>query len=432
MRQILAFFALLVCTATVWADPYGYYDLSKVTTVSETAEGKRYQFDGKYFDLIFNDLSGRALFYPVEFEDYEGQRRAAKDVANLSKMLDPLLEQHPDDQSLLLRAAKLANVGYNLDVSGMSKKTRTFYKRLLKLEPENREVNYLYGVYLAGAGKQKKSHPYLIKALELGEVNAAYSLGLSFVSIGEDAKGLKYLRQYRNAKPNDSRVDALIAAVEKQSPKLKIKTSVGSEITNLKQLNQLSRTYYLDPKPDLISGAIDVAANNGVWTGRNYLGQYSGFFNCVFHRYDKGWREKWQQQVAQLDEENRRQFNLLLEMKPDAFMAEVESSPLKNDMQWFCFFATGDTEKLRGILEALTDLDEREDLNRFLTAASARWSLARFAGKHPQVKRVVEKLREGEHEGLRSAAEDILTKSPKALKEEAAAVVVDQKKRGIW
>ena len=74
-------------------------------------------------------------------------------------------------------------------------------------------------------------------------------------------------------------------------------------------------------------------------------------------------------------------------------------------MHWGCYFATGDTAHIAAIVEELAHLAAPADLNLFLTAASAEWSLASNARQHPSVREFLERAR-GSAEPLREAQLD--------------------------
>ena len=91
----------------------------------------------------------------------------------------------------------------------------------LKIAPDNLNVNYNYGVFLASASKIKESIPYLEKALSLGAIDAEYSLGMVYVSLGDKSKALQYLENYKKSTSNNSEVSKLIEALKNEKTEIK-------------------------------------------------------------------------------------------------------------------------------------------------------------------------------------------------------------------
>ncbi|QOL24699.1 hypothetical protein LP316_10155 [Thalassotalea sp. LPB0316] len=80
----------------------------------------------------------------------------------------------------------------------------------------------------------------------------------------------------------------------------------------------------------------------------------------------------------------------------------------------------------------LNYLDDRQDINLFLTASSAKWSLASNARHHLQVKMAMEAMKVGDALEMRPIAAEILEKAPEAMRAETIAVLKEQKEKGIW
>ena len=83
----------------------------------------------------------------------------------------------------------------------------------------------MYGTFLAGAGKPKEALPYLEKALSVGVVDAAYAIGMTYLTLGDKDRALKNLEDYKRRKPSDRNVDKLIDAI--RNGKIEFKRSPG-------------------------------------------------------------------------------------------------------------------------------------------------------------------------------------------------------------
>lgn len=219
---IFALFAsLTVGFSVVHAKEYGSYDLRRVLTASEKPDGKKFGIDTNYLDRILEDLALHARNYPPRFDTPEDRQRAIADAKALSEMLGVVVNgpsAHPD---LLLRAGFLNSMGHNLDIPGSAEKTLSIFQRLLAAAPDHPRGNYTYGTFLAGVGKSKDAIPYLKKALGAGVVDAAYALGMTYLTLGDKQKALENLANYKQQRPNDQNVDRLIEGIRSGTIEIK-------------------------------------------------------------------------------------------------------------------------------------------------------------------------------------------------------------------
>jgi len=106
-------------------------------------------------------------------------------------------------------------LGHNLDFEGSSEKATDSFKKLLKIDPNNPQGNYLYGMFLSNTRKYHfDGVPYLEKALKLGVEDSRYTLGLLRVQQGRREEGLKLLKQYSEKNPQNDHVKRVIKAIE--------------------------------------------------------------------------------------------------------------------------------------------------------------------------------------------------------------------------
>ena len=159
------------------------------------------------------DLSAHARSYPPQFDTPQDKQRATEDVKALSGMLDVLINVPDPDLKLLTLAGDVNSIGHNLDIPGSAQKANSVFRRLLAAAPSDPRGNYMYGTFLAGVGKPKEALPYLERALSLGVIDAAYTIGMTHLALGDKEQALKNLDDYKQRKPNDGRVDQLIDAI---------------------------------------------------------------------------------------------------------------------------------------------------------------------------------------------------------------------------
>lgn len=149
---------------------------------------------------MLNDLAAHAKNYPPQFDTPQDRQRATQDVKVISGMLDTLVNVPNPTPDLLLRAAHLGSMGHNLEIPGAADKANALFLRLPQLEPAHPRGNYLYGTFLAGAGKPREALLYLEKALAAAHRGCRLHPGHgSYLSLKDQDRALKYLEDYSNA-----------------------------------------------------------------------------------------------------------------------------------------------------------------------------------------------------------------------------------------
>lgn len=83
----------------------------------------------------------------------------------------------------------------------------------------------MYGTFLAGAGKPGDALPYLEKALSVGVGDAAYTIAMTHLALGDKERALKSLADYKRSNPGDADADKLIDAI--RSGKIELKKNPG-------------------------------------------------------------------------------------------------------------------------------------------------------------------------------------------------------------
>lgn len=211
LRTIALITALLVSRAS--ATPYPVNDPKAMLQHQQTASGSRYALDTRYLDKMLADIGEHAGNYPLQFDTAADKARAAADVSLLSAMLEVVINAPRPDAGLLLRYARLNRYGHNLDLPGAAAKADASFLRLLQGQPDNPEANYEYGLFLASSGQAALAIGYLEKAIALGVGQASYTLGMSYLALGDRPKAMSQLQAYQRHYPQDLQVAKVLAAL---------------------------------------------------------------------------------------------------------------------------------------------------------------------------------------------------------------------------
>lgn len=212
---ILAITALTVTMAnTALATPYPHHNPKKILVRKTSATGSNISVDIHYLDSILSDLAMHARSYPPQFDNDEDRIKAIRDVRSLDYMLSVIDQTQPGDAEMLLRHARINSMGYNLDVSGSGNKAEQLFQTVLNKAPDNPQVNYYYGLFLASAGKADKAIPLLHKAADGKLYDAYYNLGLVYLSLNNTEQALSYLQKYQQLTPHHADTRKIIETIQ--------------------------------------------------------------------------------------------------------------------------------------------------------------------------------------------------------------------------
>ncbi|KXX70851.1 hypothetical protein AVL50_11460 [Flammeovirga sp. SJP92] len=185
-------------------------------------------------------------------------------------------------------------------------------------------------------------------------------------------------------------------------------------------------TYYIEEDKDLLPHSIEFL--NSEETDSEILRYVIvGFYGGLFIK-NPAIKKQFKENIEQFNNpEINKMFSGLIEGNIEKIMENYAISPSHNDMNWAAFFSTGDTQYLQKILRNASYASNREDLNLFLTGASAKWSLCSNAKQHQLVKDFL--LQNEEYEEI---AEEVLTMKPSDLENEIYNVVKEERAKGNW
>jgi len=208
-KNYLAIMVLLTISLAVagsaWGKEYGHYEVSKIVTIATSKSGSNQAtVNLRNIDDMISDLTQHARNYPPHFDSAEDAQRARTDIANALKLLGVFAANPQLPPQILLRIARLGNLGNNLDVPGAGQEAIANYSRLLTLAPQNAELNFEYGQFLASTPQLPLGIPYLEKAKSLGVANADYSLALAYTAVGNQKMALLNIESYLKRVPADA------------------------------------------------------------------------------------------------------------------------------------------------------------------------------------------------------------------------------------
>lgn len=198
-------------------------------------------------------------------------------------------------------------------------------------------------------------------------------------------------------------------------------------------LDAFMQGYYVEPHPELVAAAIDYIGRSDVPKKASALPPLVGFFTEVFASHTERlpeWRVVIDRQPPELRAALDRAAGWASD--PSKLLEGMPSSPARNDVCWGAYFGSGKRVYLTQLLAELSHMTERDDLTLFLAAASAKWSLASNARRHPLVKAEIEAALKTSSDGPAAVLHDTLTEPPDKIREEMIAVLREQHEKGKW
>ena len=189
------------------------------------------------------------------------------------------------------------------------------------------------------------------------------------------------------------------------------------------EFSAFSMSYFEQPRPDLIERAMLFFDRSGWADSPNH--QFPGVmtFSCIFHRPEEATKQ-WTTIINSLHDRAKSLLGMALSSSPDDLLTKVPPSAQKNDMNWACYFAAGNTKYIRNLLNVAAYYGERRDKNLYLVAATARWSLVSNS-RFPKVRRYLEST-------TGTVAKAVLNTTQAAVEEEIKNTLAEQRQKGIW
>ncbi len=223
-------------------------------------------------------------------------------------------------------------------------------------------------------------------------------------------------------------------------------SGIVSSETEFKSQEEFSKWltyYYLDPKPENIVQAVRYMSESGFLDNGKAYPPIFGFLAGVF-KNNPSKVSSWINNLSSLNDSSygvvvlglwyanlpnskksvyailekrpvlEKRFNYLYQGSP----IEIHQIPLEQgswvlDALWGNFMATGNTEPVARIMEALPWLDVKGETHKLLVAGAARWSLTSNAEQHKKVMAI---------------CESEIKKQPPAVQDKLKVVIAEAKK----
>lgn len=207
----------------------------------------------------------------------------------------------------------------------------------------------------------------------------------------------------------------------------------SKKITSENELDELLNTYYLNPRPELISDAILFMNKEKLFEKQSAEAPSLAFFALVFQN-NQDRTPKWNEVINSTNGKTRELLSTAMTMakEKDPIMKIREHSPSVNDMYWAAFFATGDERYLGRLVDELRYVDERSSMELFVTGASAKWSLAANAARHKKVRAYLQITISSSQSRTGDIVKDLLEKGPEKVRSETIEILKAQKDKGRW
>ncbi len=171
-------------------------------------------FNQEGAEKFLNELAQHAHDYPPRFDSQAQRDQMRKQLRDVLPSINAASSRSPQDSKLMFMKAYANNMGHNLDLPGCAEVAVAAYTDLIVLQPKSGRAHFHLGGFLASTGQGADSIPYLLKAIELGETDAHFSLGLMYLMQGDKRFALEHLKTYLQTKPDDVLAKKVVADLE--------------------------------------------------------------------------------------------------------------------------------------------------------------------------------------------------------------------------
>ncbi|MDN3585194.1 hypothetical protein QWY86_00840 [Pedobacter aquatilis] len=189
---------------------------------------------------------------------------------------------------------------------------------------------------------------------------------------------------------------------------------------------QILQTYYLSKDADIVNKSIDFINKTSMDYNRLYP-IVTGFFGAAFQD-DTVLKSDFKKKINRVDKPEIKQLLVsLLSSNIDTIYAKTKVSPVLNDMNWSSFFATGNTKYLDNIISQIPNMENRVDVNLFLTGGSAKWSLCSNSKKSSDVNKYLNSLKD-----KKPFLKEVLENEPQYFNNRIIDILKKQRENGLW
>lgn len=171
-------------------------------------------FNQQSAQKFIDELAPHAHDYPPRFDSPAQRDLMRKQLHDMLPSINAASERAAQDPTLMFMKAYANGMGRNLDLPGCAEVAVAAYIDLIALQPKSGRAHFYFGGFLASTGQGADSIPYLLKAIELGETGAHYSLGFMYLMQGDKRLALEHLKTYLKTKPDDEMALKVVASLE--------------------------------------------------------------------------------------------------------------------------------------------------------------------------------------------------------------------------
>lgn len=174
------------------------------------------EFQLAHIDRFLNELSPHALRYPTNFESKSQYDKYSKNLTDILSQMDSMLPKFQRDTEFLFQYSLANSMGHNMDIPGAAEKSISGYSQLLALAPNDKRANYYFGSFLSATTLYEESPPFLLKAIELGEEEAHYTLAFIYIKEGKQSEALSEFKAYLKVNPDHETAKKMVSDIEKK------------------------------------------------------------------------------------------------------------------------------------------------------------------------------------------------------------------------
>lgn len=173
------------------------------------------KLDVTLIDDLLDDLAPNARHYPTNFPNRTAEHLAGQNIKHLSDWIEPYATASNATVDVLLRSAKINGMARNLNIGdAYSLRANDHMAKLLKLDPNHPEANFLYGMMISEAGGFNEGKKYLDKAVSLGYLEAEQSLAQADLLSDKKDQALSRLKALQTKHPSNAQIAEQIRIVE--------------------------------------------------------------------------------------------------------------------------------------------------------------------------------------------------------------------------
>lgn len=166
-------------------------------------------------DELLDDVAPNARHYPTNFPTRTSEYLVKQNIKHLSDWIEPYASAPDASVDTLLRAAKINGMARNLNLGNdYTVRAGNHMQKLLQLDANHAEGNFLFGMMLSESGAFKEGRKYLDKAASLGYVEAEQSIAQAELLGDNRTAALKRLQQLAAKHPENTQIAEQIRIVE--------------------------------------------------------------------------------------------------------------------------------------------------------------------------------------------------------------------------